>query len=148
MNTDQTSAQTNQIVTANTDIAAAFHSIQTAEQQGASNSDLLPLVNQLNTALQYEEDAAIVQSQNMTLADSYANKSIALSTTVSMEAAQLGSTAQREYFQRSVLGYSVSLLGAVIAAYAVIEAPRLKRYLVSRKIGKARIDYGGREHGQ
>ncbi|TMI53465.1 hypothetical protein E6H15_07575, partial [Candidatus Bathyarchaeota archaeon] len=44
MNTEHASAGTDPITTARTDLVAAFQSIQTAQRQGASNTDLLPLI--------------------------------------------------------------------------------------------------------
>src|SRR5207249_9208693 len=61
MNTEHVSAQT-PITTAKADLVAAFQSIQTAQGQGASNTDILPLIAQLNTA-RSEEHTSELQSR-------------------------------------------------------------------------------------
>src|SRR5881396_202176 len=101
MKTEHASAQTDPITTAKTDIVAAFQSIQTAQRQGASNTDILPLITQLNTALQYEENATILEQQDPnkcpgchSAADADAFQSINLSTNVSLQAQRLGDEAQ------------------------------------------------------
>src|SRR6266704_5033087 len=98
--THPASGQSTQILVAKQDLIQAFQSIQTAEQQGASNTDLLPLSIQLNTALQYEETAEILSEQGnanasaLALAYSYASQSINLSTQVALAAEALGNEAQ------------------------------------------------------
>src|SRR5690349_9368685 len=73
----QATAQSSDVATARQDLVQALQAIQTAEQQGASNSDLLPLTTQLNTALQYEETAdTFAQQGNSTLSQYYAIQSI------------------------------------------------------------------------
>lgn len=143
MNTNSGHAQADQSTTAKADIVAAFHSIQNAQQQGASNTDLLPLINQLNVAIQEESIATTLQSQNATRANEYSQLSINLSTTVSAQAQQLGNAAQRQSNQREALAYVLSIVVALIAATCFIEAPRAKEYLAKRRLRKSRIVYGG-----
>ena len=149
MKTEQASAQTDPITTAKTDLVAAFQSIQTAQRQGASNADLLPLIIQLNTALQYEENATILGQQDPTkcpscpsAADAAAFLSISLSTNVSLQAQRLGDEAQSASLRRSVIAYGLALCAATIAALSVVGAPRLIRFIRKNRLRRARIVYG------
>jgi len=148
MNTDRASAQSDHITTARTDIVAAFQSIQTAQRQGVSNTDILDLINQLNLALQYEQNATLLEAQNQTAADDNAIQSISISKNVSLEAQRLGNEAQSSSIRRSVYAYGLALLTAVFAALAVVEAPRARRLLAKRRLRRARIVYGEEKHAK
>jgi hypothetical protein len=130
----------------------AFQAIQTAEQQGASNTDLLPLTVQLNTALQYEEAADIYSRQgNATgsaLSLQYALQSINISTQVSLQAQRLGNTAQTISLYRTTLSYILAVVLALLSAVAILEVSRIRRRLRQRRVLKARIDYGGGKHAE
>jgi hypothetical protein len=140
-------AQSSEVATAKQDLVQALQAIQTAEQQGASNSDLLPLTAQLNTALQYEETAdTFVRQGNATLAQQYAIQSINISTQVSYQAQSLGNTAQTATLYRITLSYVLAVLLALLSAVLVLETDRIRRLLRKRRLLKARIDYGGNEH--
>ena len=143
MNANYGHAQTSESTTAKTDIVAAFNSIQKAQQQGASNSDLLPLINQLNLAIQDEDNATILETQNPTQANEYAQESISLSTAVSTRAQQLGNAAQGQSTQRQALAYLLTIVIAVTAAVLIVESPRAKEYLAKRRLRKGHIVYGG-----
>jgi hypothetical protein len=126
----------------------AFQSIQTAEQQGASNSDLLPLTAQLNIALQYEETADMFSRQgNETLSIQYAVQSINISSQVSLKAQNLASSAQATSLYRATLSYIFAVIVALLAAVSILETGRIRLILRRRKVLKARIDYGGEDHG-
>ena len=144
MNTEHASAGTDPITTARTDLVAAFQSIQTAQRQGAPNTDLLPLIIQLNTALQYEENATALQQQDPTdpTATAYALQSINLSTNVSLQAQRLGDEAQSASLRRSVIAYGLALTAATVAALGVVGAPRLIRFIQKNRLRRARIVYG------
>jgi hypothetical protein len=140
-------AQSSEVATAKQDLVQALQAIQTAEQQGASNSDLLPLTAQLNTALQYEETADTFARQgNATLAQQYAIQSINISTQVSYQAQSLGNTAQTATLYRITLSYVLAVLLALLSAVLVLETDRIRRLLRRRRLLKARIDYGGNQH--
>ena len=149
MNTDRVSAQSDHVTTARADLVGAFQSIQTAQRQGVSNSDILHLINQLNLALQYEQNATLLEAQNQTAAaDDDAIQSISLSNRVSLEAQQLGNEAQSSSIRRSAFAYGLALLTAVFAAIAVVEAPRARRFLAKRRLRRARIEYGEGKHAK
>jgi hypothetical protein len=140
-------AQSSEVATAKQDLVQALQAIQTAEQQGASNSDLLPLTANLNTALQYEETADTFARQgNATLAQQYAIQSINISTEVSYMAQSLGNTAQTATLYRTTLSYVLAVLLALLSTVLVLETERIRRLLRRRRLLKARIDYGGDEH--
>jgi len=134
--------QSTQILVAKQDLLQALQSIQTAERQGASNTDLLPFSIQLNTALKYEEAAEVLSEQgNATGAYSYAVQSISLSTQVTVEAEALGNEAQNSSSYRTILAYTIAIVAAVFSTIAVLEANRIWRIVGRRRLLKAKIDY-------
>jgi len=134
--------QSTQILVAKQDLLQAFQSIQTAERQGASNTDLLPFSIQLNTALKYEEAAEVLSEQgNATGAYSYAVQSISLSTQVTVAAEALGNEAQNSSSYRTILAYTIAIVAAVFSTIAVLEANRIWRIVGRRRLLKAKIDY-------
>lgn len=134
--------QSGQILVAKQDLLQAFQSIQTAEQQGAANSDLLPLSTQLNTALQYEETAEMLsQEGNVSGAATYAVQSINLSTQVTVTARALGNEAQNATSYRSILAYTIAVALALLSTTLVLEANRIRRILRRKRLLKAGIDY-------
>lgn len=140
-------AQSSEVATAKQDLVQALQAIQSAEQQGASNSDLLPLTAQLNTALQYEETADTFARQgNATLAQQSALESISISTQVSYQAQKLGNTAQTATLYRTTLSYVLAALLALLSTVLILETERIRHRLRRRRLLKARIDYGGEEH--
>jgi hypothetical protein len=144
--THPASGQSTQILVAKQDLIQAFQSIRTAEQQGASNADLLPLSIQLNTALQYEESAEILSQQgNASAAETYAVQSINLSTQVTVRAGALGSQAKNSSSYRTVLAYSIAVALALLSTVLVLEANRIMRIARRRRLLKAEIDYRKRE---
>jgi ABC-type nitrate/sulfonate/bicarbonate transport system permease component len=129
-------AQSSEVAIARQALVQALQAIQTAEQQGAANSDLLPLTAQLNTALQYEETADTFARQgNTTIAQQ-----------VSFQAQSLGNTAQTATLYRTTLSYVLAVLLALLSAVLILETDRIRRRLRRRSLLKARIDYGGNEH--
>src|SRR5436853_7079200 len=142
-------AQSTELQTAKQDLVQAFQSIQTAERQGASNTDLLPLTVQLNTALQYEEAAdAYFRQGNNSASVYYAVQSIDISTQVSYQAQRLGNTAQTTTLYRTTLSYILAVVLALLAAVTVLEASRIRGFLKRRRLLKARIDYGGTSYAE
>ncbi len=134
--------QSTQILVAKQDLLQALQSIQTAERQGASNTDLLPFSIQLNTALKYEEAAEVLSEQgNATGAYSYAVQSISLSTQVTVAAEALGNEAQNSSSYRTILAYTIAIVAAVFSTIAVLEANRIWRIVGRRRLLKAKIDY-------
>ena len=134
--------QSTQVLVAKQDLLQAFQSIQKAEQQGASNTDLLPLSIQLNTALKYEESAEILSEQgNASGAYSYAVQSINLSTQVAVAAEALGNEAQNSSSYRTILTYTIAIVAAVFSTIAVLEANRIWRIVGRRRLLKAKIEY-------
>jgi hypothetical protein len=138
------SAQPSQVSLAEQDLVQAFQSVQTAEQQGASNTDVLPLLVQLNTALSYEQTAnTLFQQGNATGSDYYAIQSIQLSNSVSRESQTIGSQAQTALFYRRILAYLLAFAAAIISTLVILESPRVNQLLRKRRLLKARIEYDG-----
>jgi hypothetical protein len=137
----QVSAQS-RLTVAKSDIDQAITSLQLAEQQGASNSDLLPLVNQLNVALELETNASLIQQTNSSLADTWANESITISTQVSAHAVQLGNDAAAASAYRKTVSYSIALVLAVIASIAVFDLDRLRRRILRGRLSDVENEEG------
>ncbi len=147
INADRVSAQSSLVTTARTDITNAYQSIRTAEQEGALNIDLLPLVNQLNRALQLEENATLLQQKNDTKdANNLALQSINLSTNVSSEAQQLANQAQDATQHRTIYAYTIALTIAAILAVFVVAAPEVGKLVQSKRSRKARIIIEDEDH--
>lgn len=143
MNTNQVSAQTDLVHTALTDIVNAFQAMHIAEQQGASNTDILPLIIILNQAEQFAENATALQLKNDTTgANSAALQSITLSTSVQTEAQHLASDAQAASQHRDIIAYGTAIALGIIEAFIVVLVPDTARLVQRRRLRKARIVYG------
>lgn len=125
--------QNDQITVAKKDLLAAFQSVQLAEQQGASNESIAPLISELNSALAYE---MIAEQGNSTAA----LQSINMSTDVSLKAQTLANQAQATSREKTILEYSIAIALAFATAVAVLGTSRLKRELDKRKLFRSRIE--------
>lgn len=142
MNTNQVSAQTDPVSAALTDIVNAFQAIHTAEQRGASNTDILPLIIILNQAEQFAENATALELKNDTNgANSAALQSINLSTNVATEAQQLAADAQATSQHRDFVAYGTAVALGIIAAFLVVVVPDTAMLVRRRRLRKARIVY-------
>lgn len=142
MNTNQASGQSDLVHTALTDIVNAFQAIHTAEQQGASNTDILPLIIILNQAQQFAENATALELKNNTSgANSAATQSITLSMNVATEAQQLAADAQAATQRRDIVAYGTAVALGIIAAFIAVVGPDAARLVKRRRLRKARITY-------
>lgn len=142
INTSGVHGQTSEISTARTDIVKAFQGIQTAELRGASQSDLQPLIVDLNLALQLEENATLEQSSDPNRAESDALQSITLSSNVYSEAQQISNQAQTGSHNQTILAYAIAVAVAALSAFTIMQAQRIARFFRSRRLKRARIHYG------
>jgi hypothetical protein len=141
MDTNRGHAQTPELTTARNDIARAFQSIQTAQQQGASHAQLEPLIIQLNLALQLEENATNLEAQNdTTTASAYELQSISISNNVSLEAQSIGSQAQSASQTQTVISYLLAIISAIILSVVILEGSRLKKIFQTRRMMKTKIE--------
>jgi hypothetical protein len=129
------SAQTNEITDARNGLLSAFQAVRTAEQNGASNQSLAPLINELNQAL---ADELLAENGNSTAAF----QSITLSNDVSIRAQALASQAQTGSQDRTLLAYAIAIALALGTSVIVFEVGKLQRYLGKRRILRSRIDLG------
>ena len=134
--------QTSEISAARTAIVKAFHGIQTAELHGAPQSDLQPLIGELNQALQLEENATLEQSSDPNKADTDALQSINISNNVYSEAQQISSLAQTNSHNLTILAYTIAVAAAALSAFTIMQAHRIARFFRSRRLQRARIRYG------
>ena len=142
MNTNQVSAQTDLVHAALTDIVNAFQAIHTAEQQGASNTDILPLIIILNQAEQFAENATALEFKNdANGANSAALQSINLSSNVVAEAQQLAADAQATLQHRNLVAYGTAVVLGILAAFLVVIVPDTIVLVRRRRLRKARIVY-------
>jgi hypothetical protein len=129
------SAQTGQIAEVRNSLLSAFQAVQTAEQDGASNQSLAPLVNELNQALTYE---LLAENGNSTAAF----QSIALSNDASIKAQALASQAQTASQDRTILAYAIAIAVALGSSILALEVGRLQQFLRKRRILRSRIKLG------
>jgi hypothetical protein len=133
------SNQPTQITQVKNSLLAAFQALQTAEQKGASNESLAPLIDELNRALAYE---MIAEQGNSTAA----LQSITLSNDVSLKAETLGNQAQAASQDRTILAYAVAIALAFASSIIILEAGRLRRFLEKRRLLRSRIEIGVTGH--
>lgn len=126
-------AQNDQITQAKQDLLQAFQAVQTAEQDGASNSSLAPLITELNSALTYE---MIAEQGNSTAA----LQSINLSTEVSLKAQDLASQAQAASRENSILAYTTAIILAFVTALVILGLSSVKQELEKRKFFRSKIE--------
>src|ERR1700745_148266 len=129
------SGQIDQITQVKNSLLTAFKAVQTAEQEGASNQSLAPLINELNQALSYE---MIAEEGNSTAA----LQSISLSNDVSMKAEALGSQAETASQDHAILAYLISIALAFCSAIVILEVGRVRRFLGKRRLLKSKIELG------
>ena len=146
MDSNRAHAQTTEIITARNDIVRAFQSIQTAQQQGASDAQLEPLIQQLNQALRLEENATSLEAQNNNAtASAYAIESISISNNVSLEAQSIGSQAQSAAQAGIIIAYLIAIISSVVLAVVVLERSRLTRFVQTRRLRKSKREEKGTE---
>ncbi|HET7405070.1 MAG TPA: hypothetical protein VFV92_04610 [Candidatus Bathyarchaeia archaeon] len=142
INTAGAHGQTSEISAARTGIVKAFQGIQTAELRGASQSDLRPLIAELNKALQLEENATLEQGSDPNKADTDALQSITISNNVNSEAQQISSQAQTNSHNQTILAYTIAVVAAALSAFTIMQAHRIARFFRNRRLQRARISYG------
>jgi hypothetical protein len=134
--TNGTSIRNDQSVTANAALVNAFASVQKAEEQGASNTSLTPLVNNLNLALQYENTAEAYQNQgNLSGADTYDNLSTSLSNEISHNAMVLGMEAQQNILDHTIFSYGIAVVAAIISTIFVMDFHKIQ-VILYRLVGR------------
>jgi hypothetical protein len=133
------STQICQITQVKNSLLAAYQAIQSAEQKGASNQSLAPLISELNEALANE---MIAEQGNCTAA----LQSISLSNDVSIKAETLGNQAQSASQDRTILAYVVAIALAFGSASAILETGRVRRLFGRRRVLKSRIQLGRTTH--
>lgn len=133
------SGQPTQLSQVNNSLMSAFQAVRSAEQKGASNESLAPLITELNEALSYE---MIAEQGNYN--STAAIQSITLSNDVTMKAEALGNQAQTSSQERTTLAYLIAILLAFVSSLAIIEAGRIRRFLDRRKLLHSRIEMGGK----
>lgn len=142
MNTAGVHGQTSEISAARTDIVKAFQAIQTAEQRGASQTELQPLIEQLNQALALEENATLEQSTDPNQASNDALESINIADNVYSKAQDIGNLAQTNTHNQTILAYTIALVAAALSALALMQAQRITRFFQSRRLRRAIIRKG------
>jgi hypothetical protein len=127
--------QTSQITEVRNSLLSAFQAVRAAEQDGASNQSLAPLISELNQALGYE---LLAENGSSTAAF----QSIELSNDVSIKAQALASQAQTASQDRTILAYAIAVALALGSSILVLEVGRLQRFLRKRRILRSRIKLG------
>ena len=118
-------AQSVQIDQAHGQLLRAFASVQQADEQGVSQTRVLALADSLNLALEYEENATLLMTTNVTASNSVANQSSTLSSSIMANAMSLSSAARSQSFIDQAAVYSSALIAAFCTALLFLELHRL-----------------------
>jgi hypothetical protein len=118
--------QSTQVDSARGALVQAFVSVQEADLEGASPAQISQLASNLNIALSYEENATRLGS------NLYANQSLKLSNSTSLEAQSVANAARAQTLFDQVSAYSLALVAGLGSALFVLEFHRLND--IARKI--------------
>lgn len=118
---EHASGQSTQVDDSKTQLVNAFVLVQKADVAGASPDQISQLTNDLNLALQYQENSG----QPF---DLYANKSANLSSAVAAQALSLASTTREQAFLRQALAYSTAVGAGFGCALIVTEFHRIREF--------------------
>jgi hypothetical protein len=120
-----------QVYDARSKLVQAFLLVQRADLQGASPGQISQLVDNLNLALYYEENAAGLSS------DTYANISLKLSNATAVQALSVANAARTQTVFNQAAAYSLAVATGFGSALLVLDFHRLND--IVRKIRLRRI---------
>jgi len=135
--TDKALGQSTPVDIAQNKIVQAFQILQQADLDGASPAAVSQLASSLNLALSYEQSAIQLLPTNKTGSGVYASLSLNLSTTTTVQAVSLTSTARTQTLLSQIGAYSLALSTGLGSTLLVIELHRVKNFV--RKIRWRRL---------
>lgn len=134
------SGQSPQIDNAQSQLVQAFVQVQRADADGASPTQISSLVNDLNLALGYEQNATQLFSSNITASNLYAIKSANLSNSTFSRALSFDGAARRQAFFNQVVAYTVAVIAGFGSALLVTEVHRLDALVLRLRLRRARLN--------
>ena len=117
--------QSSQIDDAHSKLVQAFVLVQQADLEGASPEQISLLANNLNLALDYEDNAS---------------KSVSLSNATSAQALSLASAARTQTFLNQAVAYSIAVAAGFGSALFVMEVHRLDNPVRRMRLRRTRLD--------
>ncbi|HEX9430981.1 MAG TPA: hypothetical protein VF944_11450 [Candidatus Bathyarchaeia archaeon] len=117
--------QSTQIDDAQSKLVQAFVLVQQADLEGASPEQISLLANNLNLALDYEDNAS---------------KSVSLSNATSAQALSLASAARTQTFLNQAVAYSIAVSAGFGSALFVMEVHRLDNSVRRMRLRRTRLD--------
>jgi hypothetical protein len=134
------SGQSSQIYDVQNQLVKAFVLVQQADVGGASPGQISGLANNLNLALQYQENSSQLFAKNLTASDFYANKSASLSRTTAAEALGLANTAREQAAFYQAVAYSIAVAAGFASALLVTESHRIGELARRRRLRRMKLD--------
>jgi len=117
--------QSTQIDDAQSKLVQAFVLVRQADLEGASPEQISLLANNLNLALDYEDNAS---------------KSVSLSNATSAQALSLASAARTQTFLNQAVAYSIAVAAGFGSALLVMEVHRLDNPVRRMRLRRTRLD--------
>ncbi len=135
-----TSGQSTQIADAQSELIKAFMLVQQADLAGASPGQISQLANNMNLALQYQENSSLLFDKNVTASNLYANKSAGLSSATAIEAVSIANTARDQATFHNAAAYSIAVAAGLVSALLVTESHRIGEFARRLRLRRMRLD--------
>ncbi len=132
--------QSAQVDNAQSQLIRAFVQVQRADVDGASPTQTSVLVNNLNLALRFEQNATRLFSNNITASNLYAIKSANLSNSTFSQALSFDGAARRMAFLNQVVAYAIAVVAGFCSALLVIEVHHLDALVLRLRLRRARLN--------
>ncbi len=132
--------QSTQIDNAQSQLIRAFVQVQRADADGASPTQTSFLVNNLDLALSYEQNATRLFSNNITASNLYAIKSANLSNSTFSQALSFDGVARTQTFLNHLAAYAIAVAAGFGSALLVIEVHRLDALILRLRLRRARLN--------
>ena len=136
---DNASGQSPQIDNAQSQLLRAFVQVQRADTDGASQSQISILANNLNLALSYEQNATQLFSNNTVASNLYAVKSANLSNSTLSQALNFDGAARRQALNNQVVAYAIAVAAGFGSALLVVEVHNLDALVLRLRLRRARL---------
>lgn len=132
--------QTAQVDYSRSLLVQAFELVQQADEMGAPPDQIASLANNLNLALLYEQEAALLSANDTARSNSYASQSADVSNATSVQALSATNAAERQTFWNQISIYSLAIVAGLGSALFVLEVHRLENLLRRTRLRRMRLD--------
>ena len=125
------------------ELIRAFEAVQKADSLGAPPDQVASLSSQLNTALEYYNEASQLSSEgNVNGSEYYSRLANQTSTSVASQAIILRNVAESDKKNGVLIAYATAMVAAVVSAFTILEAHRVPNFLRKRKLFKTKLREG------